>query len=144
MADGKCVKVDNPYNEEPLALVNKHSTLKFPEQFRFNHPDPRYQSKAGDTYGMFLVTPHGLRPMKVIAIDGAETGWDHVSVSLPGWPNKCPSWEEMCLIKGLFWDDSECVVQFHPPKADNISIHEVLHLWKKVDGTFPMPPKECV
>lgn len=60
------------------------------------------------------------RALRIIACDGEgeAKGWEHVSVSVPDMPHKCPSWEEMCLVKALFWDAHECVVQFHPPEAD--------------------------
>lgn len=81
----------------------------------------------------------------MIACDGDETGWEHVSVSLPESPKKCPSWDEMCIVKKLFWDDDECVVQFHPQESEYVNIHPgVLHLWKFVSSTFPTPPRICV
>lgn len=120
--------------------------MKFPEQFRWNGPNPQYHSKAGNTFGAFLIPSfQDLRSLKVIAIDGLETGWDHVSVSLPSWPNKTPSWAEMCYVKSLFWESGDCVVQFHPPDKDYVNVHNgCLHMWKMVDGEFPTPPKECV
>jgi hypothetical protein len=73
--------------------------------------------------------------------------WEHVSVSLlqvgRGF-RRLPNWKEMCFVKDLFWEEEECVVQFHPAKADHINLGEVLHLWRLVGEPFPMPPKECV
>ena len=87
---------------------------------------------------------HG-RILKVIASDGMETGWQHVSVSLQDQPNKCPSWPEMALVKRLFWDSHECVVQFHPPDDEHVNIHEgCLHLWRQEGQEFALPPKICV
>jgi hypothetical protein len=64
--------------------------------------------------------------------------WEHVSVSLK---NRCPNWEEMCLVKTLFWDDEETVVQFHPKKSEYINVHAYcLHLWKKKGYTHEIPP----
>lgn len=34
-------------------------------------------------------------------------GWEHVSVSLS---NRCPTWEEMCMVKDIFWGEDECVI----------------------------------
>lgn len=116
--------------------------MKFPEQFRKGFP--RYPSKEGDPFGVFVI-PNAMAPKKrqlnVIACDGVETGWEHISVSV-GITRIPPSWEEMCFVKDLFWNEDECVVQFHPTKSDYINIHAgVLHMWKCVNQQFPMPPK---
>lgn len=53
---------------------------------------------------------------------------------------RCPTWEEMCYIKSLFWDDTDCVIEFHPAKADYVSCHPYcLHLWRPTDQAFPTP-----
>ncbi len=57
-------------------------------------------------------------------------GWDHVSVTILN-HERCPTWEEMCWVKGLFFRPSECVVQFHPSEDDYVNCHPYcLHLWK--------------
>lgn len=120
--------------------------MKFPNQFRWRSPGHGYDSNNGDRFGVFII-PHRYangRTLKVIAADGEETKWEHVSVSLAEFPKKCPSWEEMCIVKGYFWDSSECVVQYHPSEEDYVNMHQgVLHLWKSCEP-FPMPPKICV
>lgn len=89
-------------------------------------------------------------PLKVIASDGRLVpdespelaGWEHVSVSLP---NRCPTWEEMAFVKSVFWDASDCVVQFHPPESEYVNNHSFcLHLWRRINGPFPMPPSILV
>ncbi len=96
--------------------------------------------------GMFRI-PYKRRNLpdgvfKVIASDGL--GWEHVSVSLP---KRCPTWKEMCSIKGRFWDDEDSVIQIHPPVSQYINNHPYcLHLWRKV-GTndfYEMPPLAMV
>lgn len=78
--------------------------------------------------------------LRIIASVGG--GWDHVSVSLP---DRCPTWDEMCKVKRLFFKEDECVVQFHPAESDYININQhVLHLWRLQTATIPMPPKEMV
>ena len=70
-------------------------------------------------------------------------GWEHVSVSLS--VKRCPDWEEMCMIKNMFWDDEDCVVQYHPPKSDWVSMHQFcLHLWRPVEGDVKRPPSIMV
>lgn len=74
-------------------------------------------------------------PLRVIVSDGA--GWDHVSVSRA---DHCPSWEEMCRVKGLFFSELECVWEYHPPRAVYINDHPfTLHLWRKQDFDMPLP-----
>ena len=86
----------------------------------------------GDATGGFFA----LNNLRIIASSG--DGWDHVSVSLP---NRCPTWDEMCRVKRLFFHDDECVIQYHPPEEDYVNKNEfVLHMWKPHDVKIPMPP----
>ena len=65
-------------------------------------------------------------------------GWDHVSVSFS---NRCPTWEEMCEVKRLFFAPEECVVQYHPAEEEYVNdFPYCLHLWKCQDDRFPTPP----
>ena len=77
----------------------------------------------------------------IIASEGPE--WEHVSVSLDR--DRCPTWEEMCKVKDLFWDEEDAVFQFHPPKSDYVNNHKFcLHLWRKVGAEADLPPSELV
>jgi hypothetical protein len=87
--------------------------------------------------GLFFIPSrrHGV-PLKVICSDGE--GWEHVSVSFP---DRCPTWEEMCTIKHLFWDDTDTVVQFHPPRAEYVNNHRFcLHMWRPTGQQIGTPP----
>ena len=78
--------------------------------------------------------------VSVIASDGC--GWDHVSVSCM---DRCPTWDEMCGIKDLFFSSSEIVIQYHPPTKDYINNHPFcLHLWRSQSQKISMPPKWMV
>ena len=70
-------------------------------------------------------------------------GWDHVSVSPCNKKRKaCPTWEEMCAIKDLFFGPEEAVVEYHPPKREYVNHHEYcLHLWRPQNAELPMPPR---
>jgi hypothetical protein len=71
-----------------------------------------------------------------------QLGWDHVSVSLP---HRTPTWEEMCLIKDLFFDDEETAIQYHPKKSDYVNNHTYcLHLWRNQEEEPTMPPTAFV
>lgn len=80
-------------------------------------------------------------PLTVIASDGnaGELLWEHVSVS---YPDRCPTWEEMCLVKSIFWDDEDAVMQLHPPQSDWVNNHgHCLHLWRPTGAVpIPLPP----
>ena len=78
----------------------------------------------------------------VIASWGA--GWDHVSVS-PRKLNYTPTWDDMCLIKELFFEDSEAVIQIHPPKDEYVNnMRNCLHLWRANDKDMVLPPSFMV
>lgn len=65
-------------------------------------------------------------------------GWEHCSVSLP---TRIPSWEQMCVMKELFWNDEEVCMQLHPAKKDYINnMKYCLHIWKPVEKEIPTPP----
>jgi len=76
----------------------------------------------------------------VIFSNGA--GWDHVSMSFK---HRVPTWEEMCILKSVFFEDDECVVQYHPPKIEYVNNHQFcLHLWKPINIELPKPPSILV
>lgn len=63
-----------------------------------------------------------------------EDGLEHVSVS-PYDQSITPTWDDMCRIKDIFWDEEELVVQVHPPKSEYVNIMpNCLHLWRDKDG----------
>lgn len=116
--------------------------FKVPEKYRLQIGSMGSDESYGNN-GCFVI-PHGKIMgyiYQVIASDGMS--WEHVSVSL--WKKKssvhrCPTWEEMCFIKDLFWGEDDCVVQFHPPKSEYINNHSYcLHLWRSINQVQPMP-----
>jgi hypothetical protein len=117
--------------------------MKFPEQYRLRKG--KMASAPGDPFGMFIVPPNARRreSIRIIATDGLDPDsdlprWEHVSVSLA---TRCPTWDEMCLVKSLFWDDEDCVMQLHPPRSQWINNHPTcLHLWRPLEQTIPLPP----
>lgn len=89
------------------------------------------------------------RPRFLVCLVGVGMGWEHVSVSVLTKKKKpagrCPTWEEMCFIKDIFWGEGETVVQYHPAKEDYVNMHpHVLHLWKVMGETFPKPDPSMV
>jgi hypothetical protein len=115
--------------------------MKFPEQFRWKNAPNGYNTSEGEPFGCFVIGGRYAcgRQLRIIAADGSDTGWEHVSVSIPD-STKCPSWDEMCLVKDLFWDAEEAVMQLHPPKSDYVNNHAgCLHLWRPVLTAIPLP-----
>lgn len=111
--------------------------MKQPDQYRVKHP-LGFEHKAGDPFGWFEIYVYG--KTFYAQSDAQDELWEHVSVS----GRRTPSWDEMCFIKSLFWDDEECVVQYHPPKSDYVNMAKTcLHLWK-YKGDMPRPPKIMV
>jgi len=128
---------------------------KVPEKFRqrFDKNNP-YDSEVGELQGMFMI-PTAVKHVFILCL--ATPGdpfvpWEHVSVSLKRKHNgsitpipRCPTWEEMCKVKDLFWDGTDTVVQFHPPESEYVSQHHYcLHLWRKVGENFETPPSIAV
>jgi hypothetical protein len=110
------------------------------EKYRRPHPAGLPQT-AGDPYGWFEIPikPGGplLRMQVSPGYDKFE--FEHVSVSLA---HRCPTWEEMCLVKDLFWDAEDVVVQFHPAKSEYVNLAKhCLHLWRWTKGEFPQPAR---
>ena len=65
-------------------------------------------------------------------------GWDHVSVS---WKTRCPTWEEMCEIKKIFFHPEEVCVEYHPAESEYVKMHPYcLHIWRYQQPGMPMPP----
>lgn len=78
----------------------------------------------------------------IIASDGAN--WEHVSVSHK---TKIPSWNVMCIVKDMFFEDEEVVMQLHPKKSEYINnCKTCLHLWRPSHekDKIPTPPKILV
>lgn len=94
------------------------------------------------SYGAFFIHGPCGEELKIVSSGGDETGWEHVSISTR---RRTPNWREMCFVKDLFWDDTETVLQLHPPKADYINNHpHCLHLWKPLKAEIPLPPSILV
>ena len=101
---------------------------------------------SDDSYGMAgafkLISPSGVMMLVMSSGVDHENSWEHVSVSCK---DRAPHWDEMCFVKDIFWSDEEMAVQYHPPKSDYVNCHPfVLHIWKPIGMTIPMPPSLLV
>lgn len=111
-------------------------TFKVPEQYRVTEGQMASDASYGNN-GMFEIKHHKLRRvLTVIASD--VRGWEHVSVSMP---ERCPTWDEMCFIKDLFWGPEDWAMQYHPEESEYVNNHpNCLHLWCPIHESFPKPP----
>lgn len=115
---------------------------KAPEKFR----NGRYSDYSYGNNGVFVIPHYRIVDYNFYCIISSEEGWEHVSISVKRktdhHPNRCPTWEEMCFVKGMFWSDDEVVMQLHPAKDNYVNFHPfVLHLWKPIEVPIPTPPK---
>ncbi len=116
--------------------------FKVPEQFRMKYGNMGTDKSYGNN-GVFLVPINKGDIAQCIASDGE--GWEHVSITLYQGKNmrqlvRCAYWNEMSFIKNKFWDENDCVVQFHPPKSDYVNNHPYcLHLWRPTTFEIPRP-----
>lgn len=95
--------------------------MKYPTNFEV--ASPVSNSRA------FLV-PIPKKKYKTFCVIASEekNGWNHVSVSLN---NRTPTWEEMCHIKDIFFNEEDFCLQFHPKKSQYVNAHKhCLHIWQ--------------
>lgn len=88
--------------------------------------------------GGIITLSNGHRGTFVMGRD--EGGLEHVSVQLQ---RKLPTWEEMCEVKDIFWENEEMVVQIHPRKSEYVNITDALHLCRPKDGDWSRMNKEA-
>ena len=113
-------------------------TFKVPEKYRIK------QGQMGSTaaYGNNGAFAFLFGKYQFFAIASDQMDWEHVSISTQG---RCPTWEEMCRVKAMFWDEDDCVIQYHPPKSEYVNNHpHCLHLWRPSNDNVPMPPSIMV
>lgn len=99
---------------------------------------------SDESYGLagaFRLIPPLPDAVMLVAISSGvdhEHNWEHVSVTAEG---RCPTWDEMCWVKDLFWDKHEMAVQYHPPESEYVRCHPYcLHMWAPIGMSIPMPP----
>ena len=67
-------------------------------------------------------------------------GWEHVSVC-PFAKRITPSWDDMCKVKDIFFEEDEAVIQIHPAKKDYVNnMSNCLHIWKCTYTDMVLPP----
>lgn len=117
--------------------------MKAPEKYRLKkHPVLGSDSSYGNN-GFFVIPHFKIFDYTINCQVSDGLGWDHVSITIQSIKRKverCPTWEEMCFVKDLFWSKDETVIQFHPPESEYVSNHKYcLHLWKNQSVEIPLP-----
>lgn len=104
---------------------------------------PMVSDKSFGNNGLFMII-RGNECFRCMVSNGG--GWDHVSVSVEdNRTTRIPTWDELCWIKDLFWEDEEEVIQYHPKKSEYVNNHpNVLHLWRPQKERIPTPPSLMV
>lgn len=122
--------------------------FKTPNKHRLkNHPTLGSDDSYGNN-GFFVIPHYRIKDyeVRVMASDGED--WEHASVTVAALgknASRCPTWEEMCWVKKLFWGEDDCVIQYHPQKSEYVNCHpHCLHLWRPIGVEIPIPPKEFV
>lgn len=85
---------------------------------------------------------NGLKNEPLTVVWSFGGGWEHVSVS---YRRRCPTWDEMCRVKDMFFHPEEVAVQFHPRESEYVNIDpHCLHIWRKCGEDFETPPMAFV
>jgi hypothetical protein len=117
--------------------------MKTPNKYRVTKGVMSSDDSYGNN-GFFIIPLSNRTYLQVISSD--EMDWEHVSVvSVSDKKPRTPSWSEMCKVKDMFWEENDCVIQYHPPKSEYVNNHQnCLHLWKPKNSEIIMPPSELV
>lgn len=100
---------------------------------------------VGNEYnGAFIIDKYKNGEFYLVIVSNGQ-GWDHVSVTLHrkngASIKRCPSFEEMQMIKEKIFTEEEVVFQLHPREEDYINTHPYcLHLWKPNNCSMIVPP----
>jgi hypothetical protein len=118
--------------------VGNGMAFHVPEKFRIKSGPYGSDSSIGNN-GLFEWGTLAGR-IRVIASDGG--GWEHISVSFE---KRTPTWDEMCKVKDIFWESTDCVFQFHPSSEEYVNFAKhCLHLWRPTNESIPIPPSWMV
>ena len=91
-----------------------------------------------DGFAAIWTDPLDMRRYSIIVSWGG--GWEHLSIN-PLKNDKTPSWDFMCRIKDMFWNENETCVEYHPSKEHYVNnMPHCLHIWKPTKAELPVPP----
>ena len=116
--------------------------LKELDRFRDKHP---YWPQT-ETSGTFKVMVNQRSFLVLASVDNTDEGgmWEHISV-MPKNQKRCPTWDEMCAIKNMFFQPEEECVEFHPKESEYVNCSKYcLHIWRPVAGKLNSPYEKFV
>ena len=125
--------------KEPLFLLEKYRIKGIEKSVPFMTD---YIMKNKGNTGVFEFRQPG-SGKRLFVLSSDSCGWDHISVHIPkkGKKQPLPTWDDMCFVKAVFFDEEEVVCQFHPRETEYVNVHPgTLHLWKYQGADFPTPP----
>ena len=98
--------------------------------------------------GAFIIDRYNTGEFYLVIASNGQ-GWDHVSVTTHkkngGSVKKCPSYQEMMMIKEKLFSEEDVVFQLHPREEDYINTHPYcLHLWKPNNCNMVVPPLNSI
>src|SRR5574339_172672 len=102
-------RVPNQYRIKKGAMA---STVADGNNGAFQIPHPKISG-----YFFMVIATDGTAIRELDQEDKELAIWEHVSVHIDSKDrvvDRCPTWQEMCFIKDIFWEKSDCVVQYHP------------------------------
>jgi hypothetical protein len=121
--------------------------MKTPNSYRVRKGHLATSDSEGNN-GVFIIPHYKIDGYYFVAVVSDGHLWEHVSVSLGSKKrevDRCPTWEEMCYVKKLFWSDDQAVMQLHVPSKEHVNQHNYcLHLWRPLDWEIILPPSYLV
>jgi hypothetical protein len=112
------------------------------ERYREPKLELKLYGTLGDGKNGVFKVKAGAKWFFVIASTGG--GWEHVSITMEN-GDAMPSWNDMCRIKDMFFDEEEAVMQLHPKRSQYVNMHKrCLHLWRPTYREIPCPPSFMV
>lgn len=110
-------------------------TFKVPEEYRVTKGNMATTADDGRN-GLFEFRK-GLVTYYCVVSD--KDNWEHVAITIDR--TRPPRWPEMHLVKNMFWDESDIVMQFHPANQEYLNNNVYcLHLYRPIGIYFPAPP----
>lgn len=69
----------------------------------------------------------------IVASNNKIDGWEHVSMDIDFPTERVPNFQEMSILKDMFWNSTEITMQVFPAEKDYVNCHPyTLHLWRNV------------
>lgn len=119
-------------------MRNLREVIRHPRVTVIDEPGFEPTLDGPEQGGAFKVRRQAGPPLMVIASN--MDGWDHVSVSRK---SQVPTWNEMEMVKRIFFRDDEIAYQIHVPPKMHINCHPYcLHMWRcqSLEDEVLMPP----